>query len=158
MSLEQLYRKVNGKGPTILAVKSLSNEVFGAFASESWRKSNKKYFGTGEDFLFTSIYPDDAKAGCGGLSLYKWSKKNDYFQLGMEESLSLGGGGGVFGLSLDSTFSKCSTGSCLTFDNKPLTSISPFEAMRVEVWGFISRVEESSMGAGGGVQESKASS
>ncbi|KAH7649744.1 Oxr1p like TLDc domain containing [Cryptosporidium bovis] len=52
ISFGSFYRKVSGKGPSILVVRDTDGVVFGAFISESIRNS-ANYYGTGEMFVFT---------------------------------------------------------------------------------------------------------
>ncbi|KAH8741521.1 Oxr1p like TLDc domain containing protein [Cryptosporidium ryanae] len=52
ISFGSFYRKVSGKGPSILVVRDADGVVFGAFISESIRNS-ANYYGTGEMFVFT---------------------------------------------------------------------------------------------------------
>lgn len=41
--------------PVIILIKTSESEVFGAFCSTAWgeRKQERKFFGTGETFIFT---------------------------------------------------------------------------------------------------------
>ena len=60
ISLSTFYSKSELYEPTILVVKTRTNEIFGAYCSTSWAERNAKdergqrqaYFGTGETFLF----------------------------------------------------------------------------------------------------------
>ena len=60
ISLSTFYTKSELYEPTILVVKTRTNEIFGAYCSTSWAERNAKdergqrqaYFGTGETFLF----------------------------------------------------------------------------------------------------------
>lgn len=110
-SLSTLYHKVNGKFPTLLVVKSHLGQVFGAFVSDAWQTSPmsrfSSYYGTGESWLFTT-YPD--------FHVFPWSGKNSMFMFSNDESLALGGGGG-FGLFLNSDLSRGSSAPCGTFEN-----------------------------------------
>ena len=87
---------------------------------------SQHYFGTGETFLF-SIHPE--------VAVYRWTRRNAHYVLGGHNSLAFGGGG-AFGLHLDSSFERGSSGRCDTFDNAALGSSDAFRVVKVEVWGF----------------------
>lgn len=122
-TLVSFYDKTNDQGPTILVVKTDENEVFGGFASESWKKSSK-YYGTGETFLFR----------CNPFKVFLWSKKNNYFLFSRDDSIAFGGGG-RFGLWLDEEFSYGSGQECATFEGV-ISKEEDFKVYAVQVWKF----------------------
>lgn len=140
VSLKTLYAKTEEYEPTIIVIKTTSNEVFGAFCSSSWEhrkqcSKNISYFGTGETFLFT-LLPDRKK--------YPWVGYNrpdiarnaaSMFMAGDNSVLIIGGGGGN-AIMLDENLIHCRTEKTETFDNIPLCSTEDFECKVVEVFAF----------------------
>lgn len=129
-SLETLLILAKKQSPTLLVVKDADGNVFGGFASDEWHRAFH-YYGTGESFLFSFASPNAA----GGFAKYQWSRKNSYFMLCSDESLIMGGGGN-FGLFLDSDLSSGTSGACETFNSPPLTTSQEFVCVHVELWGF----------------------
>ncbi|XP_068614848.1 TLD domain-containing protein 2 [Brachionichthys hirsutus] len=124
-SLKTLYRKMAElDSPVLLVIKDMHKKVFGAFSSETFRVS-KHCYGTGETFLF-SFNPE--------FQAYRWSGENSYFVSGNLQSLQFGGGGGGFGLWLDSDLYRGSSFPCPTFHNKSLSSQEDFFIQYLEVW------------------------
>ncbi|CEG35131.1 hypothetical protein, variant 1 [Plasmopara halstedii] len=129
-SLETLLTLAKKQSPTLLVVKDAKGNVFGGFASDEWHRAFN-YYGTGESFLFSFANTSAA----GGFVKYQWSRKNSYFMLCSDESLIMGGGGN-FGLFLDSDLSRGTSGACETFNSPPLTVSQEFSCVQVELWGF----------------------
>ncbi|EEY57889.1 uncharacterized protein PITG_00476 [Phytophthora infestans T30-4] len=129
-SLETLLILARKQSPTLLVVKDAQGNVFGGYASDEWHHAFH-YYGTGESFLFSFASPSAA----GGFVKYQWSRKNSYFMLCSDESLIMGGGGN-FGLFLDSDLSRGTSGACETFNSPPLTTSQEFSCVQVELWGF----------------------
>ncbi|XP_066461612.1 nuclear receptor coactivator 7 isoform X2 [Eleutherodactylus coqui] len=126
-SLKTLYRNLCSlDSPVLLVVKDMDNQVFGAYATHPFRLSDH-YYGTGETFLFT--FSPDFKA-------FKWSGENSYFINGDTTSLELGGGGGRFGLWLDSDLYHGRSNPCSTFNNEILSKKEDFIVQDLEVWTF----------------------
>lgn len=126
-SLKTLYRNLCSlDSPVLLVVKDMDNQVFGAYATHPFRLSDH-YYGTGETFLFT--FSPDFKA-------FKWSGDNSYFINGDTTSLELGGGGGRFGLWLDSDLYHGRSNPCSTFNNEILSKKEDFIVQDLEVWTF----------------------
>ncbi|KAI4811096.1 hypothetical protein KUCAC02_014017 [Chaenocephalus aceratus] len=124
-SLKTLYRNMAClESPVLLVIKDTHKKVFGAFSSDPFKVS-KYCYGTGETFLF-SFNPD--------FQAYKWSGENSYFVGGNLESLQIGGGGGGFGLWLDSDLYHGSSFSCPTFNNESLSTKEDFIVQDLEVW------------------------
>ena len=136
-SLRTALMRLDGRGPSLLAVLDSNGHLFGGFASESWHVS-RHYFGTGESFLYEA-HPT--------LRVYPWSGANPHFLLAFPDSIAFGGGG-QFGLWLDEAFEYGSSGRSSTFGNEPLTTAAKprlgdddstaaeFRVMRAEFWGF----------------------
>uniref|UniRef100_A0A8C5MJZ8 Nuclear receptor coactivator 7 n=1 Tax=Leptobrachium leishanense TaxID=445787 RepID=A0A8C5MJZ8_9ANUR len=126
-SLKTLYRNLSClDSPVLLVTKDMDNQVFGAYATHPFRLSDH-YYGTGETFLFT-FNPD--------FKIFKWSGENSYFINGDISSLEIGGGGGRFGLWLDSDLYHGRSNSCSTFNNEMLSKKEDFVVQGVEVWTF----------------------
>jgi LysM repeat protein len=126
ISFHTFYSRVYDKGPNILVIEDSKNYVFGAFVSEYWKPS-RGYYGAGQSFLFT-LYPE--------WNVYQWTGINDYVMYSTENEIALGGGGGTFGLWIDSDFLYGSSGYCETFMNNCLASTTDFKCTVVECWGF----------------------
>ncbi|XP_069582187.1 nuclear receptor coactivator 7 isoform X2 [Ranitomeya imitator] len=126
-SLKTLYRNLFSlDSPVLLVIKDMDNQVFGAYATHPFRLSDH-YYGTGETFLLT--FNPDFKA-------FKWSGDNSYFINGDTTSLELGGGGGGFGLWLDSDLYHGRSNTCSTFNNDVLSKKEDFIVQDLEVWTF----------------------
>ncbi|XP_075780225.1 nuclear receptor coactivator 7 isoform X3 [Pelodiscus sinensis] len=126
-SLKTLYRKSASLDcPVLLVIKDMDNQIFGAYATHPFRFSDH-YYGTGETFLYT-FSPN--------FKVFKWSGENTYFINGDISSLELGGGGGRFGLWLDSDLYHGRSNSCSTFNNDILSKKEDFIIQDVEVWTF----------------------
>ncbi|XP_052003132.1 nuclear receptor coactivator 7-like [Xyrauchen texanus] len=127
-SLNTLYRHMADiDRPVLMVIKDMDNQVFGAFSSDAFKVSCYCY-GTGETFLY-SFSPEFQK--------FHWSGENSYFVRGFLDSLQMGGGGGYFGLWLDSDLYHGSSYSCNTFYNQPLSLHHDFTVQDLEVWTFI---------------------
>lgn len=151
ISLNTFYSRVKDEGPSILLVKDKNNyvskhsnsalnigQIFGGFASESWRIETH-FYGSGESFLFT-LEPKTA--------VFHWAnKQNKNFLCSRRDFIAMGGGyvnafcwcwlrSNHFGLWLDSDLDKGSSSPSETFGNPCLASSEDFEISVVEVWGF----------------------
>ncbi|XP_074593014.1 GTPase-activating protein skywalker-like [Brevipalpus obovatus] len=147
-SLNTFFTKTENIEQTILLIKTVENEVFGAFCSASWsdwsntakKGSNKQYFGTGESFLF-SLKPK--------IRFYPWVGKREnhkdsgrtipascqLFMAASPKMITIGAGGGM-GIWLDENLTNGKTERCDTFDNEPLCSSREFTCAIIEVIGF----------------------
>lgn len=126
VSLNTFYMKTRNRGPSVMLVEDSEGFVFGAFVSESW-EVRKGFYGTGESLLFT-LFP--------AFNVYSWSGLNDYFMFAREDQMAIGGGGGKFGLWLDSEFLQGASAPCDTFLNSTLASQEYFQCAVMECWGF----------------------
>uniref|UniRef100_K3WGT4 Oxidation resistance protein 1 n=1 Tax=Globisporangium ultimum (strain ATCC 200006 / CBS 805.95 / DAOM BR144) TaxID=431595 RepID=K3WGT4_GLOUD len=131
-SLHTLLVLTRGQSPTLLVIKDDQGNVFGGFGSDEWHRATQ-YYGNGETFLFS--FANHKGSNNAGFTKYPWSRRNSYFMLCSEESLVMGGGGS-FGLYLDSDLASGTTGACETFSSRPLVSAQEFSCVHVEVWGF----------------------
>eukprot|EP00347_Sterkiella_histriomuscorum_P023518 403334335 len=114
---------------TLLVIKDTNGWIFGGFCSEPW-KSTTKFYGTGENFLFTFKDRDEP-------IVYNWSGLNDQLQWANDVSIGLGGGTlGRFGIYLKDHFYKGSSSNTSTFNNEILSSGPDFNCTLFEVWGF----------------------
>ncbi|XP_036362769.1 GTPase-activating protein skywalker-like isoform X2 [Octopus sinensis] len=140
VSLRTLYVMTEEYEPTIIVIKTLTDEIFGAFCSSSWsnRKQSSKnisYFGTGETFLFT-LKPEQKKFPWIGYSRPDISRNAaSMFMAGDSSVLIIGGGGGT-AIMLDENLLRCRTEETETFGNPPLCSSKDFECKVVEIFGF----------------------
>ena len=126
--LSSLYQRCREHpGPSVIVVMDTGRHVFGGFVDSTWELQPRlQFFGNGECFLFKAL-PQ--------LEVYRWTRKNGHMMLAARDSLALGGGG-HFGLWLDSELEHGNSNESSTFDNLPLGSAEEFEVVSVEVWGF----------------------
>jgi hypothetical protein len=102
--------------------------VFGALLECPLQPTPKrKYQGTSQTFLFTTIY--------GEPRIFRPTGANRYYLMCMNEFLAFGGGGN-FALCLDEDLLKATSGPSETFGNECLASSTEFELKNVELWGF----------------------
>jgi hypothetical protein len=128
ISINTMYAKVHEKGAMVIVVEDSKGYVFGGYASEYFRPS-QRYYGTGESFLFR-LHPQ--------IDVYPWPNSNNFFIFSSEHFISMGGGdSGKYGLYLDADFATGTSGYSNTYHNKPLASSEFFECALVEIWGFV---------------------
>mmetsp|Transcript_38 Transcript_38/g.107 ORF Transcript_38/g.107 Transcript_38/m.107 type:complete len:490 (+) Transcript_38:189-1658(+) len=127
-SLQTFYAKTARRSPTLIAIRDSEDNVFGCYAPVPWKQSHA-YYGTGETFLF---------AAQPRVVVYKWAHSNSFFQLSGHDSLAVGGGG-HFGLWVDSEFNIGNSGRSETFDNEPLSPHGDFHCVVFEAWTFVPR-------------------
>jgi len=126
-NLNTLITKCADWQPSILLVKSRSQNIFGAFVTCTYEKS-QYYRGSGQMFLFR-MSPEAKK--------YTWSRQNSYFfMIDASPSLKIGGGAGS-GLYLDGELDYGFSTHCETFDNEPLNGEEKdFQCIDLNVFGF----------------------
>ncbi|KAJ8539695.1 hypothetical protein K7X08_013947 [Anisodus acutangulus] len=129
ISLRTLIRKsANTSGPCLLITGDKQGAVFGGLLEAPLRPTAKrKYQGTIQSFVFTTVY--------GEPRLFRPTGANRYFYLCMNEFLALGGGG-HFALCLDGDLLSGNSGPSDTFGNLCLAHDEEFELKNVELWGF----------------------
>ncbi|XP_025206279.1 TBC1 domain family member 24-like isoform X1 [Melanaphis sacchari] len=141
-SLTTFYVRVEHHEPTLLLIKTCTNEVFGAYCSSKWIERNKKddrgnrqaYFGTGETFIF-SLYPGKAKYPWVGMEIDNVHHANELFMAADQKMITIGGGDGQ-AIWMDENVRYGKTESCSTFNNPPLCKSRDFEIKVLEVYGF----------------------
>ncbi|KAI1719089.1 TLD domain-containing protein [Ditylenchus destructor] len=138
-SLATLYRKMSEwteeLSPVLLVIRDVQGHVFGAVASTALRPA-EHYYGTGDScllFRFTGEYPHTRE-----LRSYTWTGDNQFFVNATRDFLSMGGGGGHYGLWLDADLNNGRTQKCATFDNEPLAGgeSEDFVVQFIEAFGF----------------------
>ncbi|XP_009136175.1 TLD domain-containing protein 2 [Brassica rapa] len=129
ISLRTLLRKsAELPGPCLLVAGDKQGAVFGAMLECPLTTTPKrKYQGTSQTFLFTTIY--------GQPRIFRPTGANRYYYMCMNEFLAFGGGGS-FALCLDEDLLKATSGPSETFGNECLASSAEFELKNVELWGF----------------------
>ena len=98
-SLDILKRYCRAATHTIIAIETTNGEVFGAFTSAPWR-TNNKYFGTGESFLWRMRHNRNKDVHSlfeqaqleTEIDIFPYNNTNDYIQLCTHDTLALGGG------------------------------------------------------------------
>lgn len=126
ISLRTLIRKsAELSGPGLLIVGDRQGAVFGGLLDCPLKPTAKrKYQGTNQSFVFTTIY--------GQPRLFRPTGANRYYYMCLNDLLGVGGGGN-FALCLDEDLLTGTSGPCDTFGNKCLAHSPEFELKNVEV-------------------------
>ncbi|PKA65120.1 hypothetical protein AXF42_Ash013241 [Apostasia shenzhenica] len=126
ISLKTLLRRsASFPGPCLLIVGDMQGAVFGGFLDCPIKPTAKrKYQGTNQTFVFTTIY--------GEPRLFRATGANRYYYLCLNDILAFGGGGS-FALSLEEDLLHGTSGPCETFGNLCLAHSEEFELKNVEV-------------------------
>jgi len=132
-SLSSFYRRcsTSTSGPTLLCIKDIDDNIFGALVSAPISIS-EHFYGTGESFLFTAS---------PRFRMFKWSGENPHFARGNVNHFTVGAGEGQFGLWLDSSLCQGRTQACSTYNNPPLVGEEgagggDFVVKTIECWAF----------------------
>ncbi|ESN92336.1 hypothetical protein HELRODRAFT_115966 [Helobdella robusta] len=142
-SLITFYSKIEGHDPTLIVIQTSTDDLIGCYCTGDWierRKNlgssgtNSKYFGSGENFVFT-LHPKTAKYGWVGLNV-KLKPGASFFATGDSSRISIGGGNGE-AIYLDDCLCNGSTNHCDTFDNPPLVVGGRFKVHILEVFEFV---------------------
>ncbi|KAK8278928.1 hypothetical protein V6Z12_D09G077100 [Gossypium hirsutum] len=127
ISLRTLIRKSTElpAGPSLLITGDREGAIFGAMLECPLIPTpRRKYQGTNQTFVFTSIY--------GVPRLFRPTGANRYYYMCLNDLLALGGGAN-FALCLDGDLLNGTSGPCETFGNKCLAHNEEFELKNVEV-------------------------
>lgn len=129
ISLRTLIRKsAELSCPGLLIVGDMQGAVFGGLLDCPLKPTAKrKYQGTNQAFVFTTIY--------GPPRLFRPTGTNRYYYMCLNDLLALGGGGN-YALSLSEDLLTGTSGPCDTFGNLCLAHSPEFELKNVELWGF----------------------
>lgn len=129
ISLLTLLRKsADLPGPCLLVTGDMQGAVFGGLLNGPLIPTPKrKYQGTNETFVFTTLY--------GAPRLFRPTGANRYYYLCMNDLLAFGGGGN-FALCIDGDLLSGTSGPCETFGNLCLAYSPEFSLKNVELWGF----------------------
>ncbi|KAF0689705.1 Aste57867_18866 [Aphanomyces stellatus] len=123
-NMTTFYQRTQDKGPTIVAIKDATDQVFGAFTPSSL-KHTKNVYGNGRAFVFQHA------------TVYGWSGLDSNFVYGgPNKSIVWGGGTSGLALCLQLDEARGFTQPCVTFDSPELTHPPQFDCWAVEVWGF----------------------
>lgn len=132
-SLSSFYRRcsTSTSGPTLLCIRDIDDNIFGALVSSPIVIS-EHFYGTGETFLFTAT---------PRFRMFKWSGENPHFARGNVNHFTVGAGEGQFGLWLDSSLCQGRTQACSTYNNPPLVGGEgagggDFVVKTIECWAF----------------------
>ncbi|XP_020578943.1 oxidation resistance protein 1 isoform X2 [Phalaenopsis equestris] len=129
ISLRTLIRRsASVTGPCLLVVGDMQGAVFGGLLDSPLKPTIKrKYQGTNQTFVFTTIY--------GEPRLFRATGANRFYYLCLNEFLAFGGGGS-FAICLEDDLLRGSSGPSETFGNLCLAHSENFELKNVELWGF----------------------
>lgn len=132
-SLSSFYRRcsTSTSGPTLLCIRDIDDNIFGALVSSPIVIS-EHFYGTGETFLFTAT---------PRFRMFKWSGENPHFARGNVNHFTVGAGEGQFGLWIDSSLCQGRTQACSTYNNPPLVGDveaggGDFVVKTIECWAF----------------------
>lgn len=112
--LSTLYQKTQSNEPLLILIEDTHGCVFGAYASKSLScTADKKFYGTGETFLFT-LKPQQKK--------YAWDATCDNYSfiMALKDMIAFGAGPQGHGLCVDQNLEFASTSHCSTYENDPL--------------------------------------
>jgi hypothetical protein len=127
ISLQTLYVNCFEQGPCLVVIKTEDFETIGAFSPESFLINQRKYYGSGESFIF-SFKNDQYKT-------YKWTKANENFIFSSKNYLSFGAPKPAICINEDLLHG--SSYASDTYGNQQhLTSRQDFDCYVVEVWGL----------------------
>uniref|UniRef100_A0A1I7RMQ6 Oxidation resistance protein 1 n=1 Tax=Bursaphelenchus xylophilus TaxID=6326 RepID=A0A1I7RMQ6_BURXY len=138
-SLATLYRRMQEwkeeMSPVLLLIRDVEGHVFGAVGSTALTPQDH-YYGTGDSsllFRFTGEYPHTRE-----LRSYTWTGDNQFFINASKDFLSMGAGGGHYGLYLDADLFNGRSQRCATFNNEPLAGgiKEDFQIQFIEAFGF----------------------
>ena len=121
--LRTLYRNACDFGATVLVIRDHTHTVFGGFLSEPWRVT-KRYYGTGESFLFTFKN--------GTFRAFHPTLMDEYYAISDLQAIIFGGGG----LFVASDLVSGRSTYCDTYANEDLAGEVDFKILDMEVWGF----------------------
>ncbi|KAK1304897.1 hypothetical protein QJS10_CPB11g01150 [Acorus calamus] len=129
ISLQTLLRKsADLSGPCLLITGDMQGAIFGGLLDCPLKPTAKrKYQGTNQTFVFTTIY--------GEPRLFRATGANRYYYICLNDLLALGGGES-FALRLDEDLLHGTSGPSGTFGNLCLAHNPEFELKNVELWGF----------------------
>ncbi|KAL3828294.1 hypothetical protein ACJIZ3_017096 [Penstemon smallii] len=129
ISLHTLLRKsASVSGPCLLITGDKQGAVFGGLLDcPLMPTAKRKYQGSNQTFVFTTIY--------GEPRLFRPTGANRYFCLCLNDMIALGGGTN-FALCLNEDLLSGTSGPCETFGNMCLAHDQEFELRNVELWGF----------------------
>uniref|UniRef100_A0A915APS6 Oxidation resistance protein 1 n=1 Tax=Parascaris univalens TaxID=6257 RepID=A0A915APS6_PARUN len=138
-SLSTFYRKMmewdEEMSPILLIIRDCEENVFGAIASTRLLPS-EHFFGTGDSCLLFK-FVTDPDTNEKELHSFAWTGDNQYFVKASKDSLSMGAGGGHYGLWLDADLNHGRSLRCQTFDNEPLAGDrEDFNIQFLEAFGF----------------------
>ena len=126
-ALRTMYRNACEFGATLLIIEDTTHTVFGGFVSEPWRVT-KRFYGTGESFLFTFKGSE--------LRAFHATLLNEYYVISDLQAVIFGAGvqSGLF-LAADLVNGRSSY--CDTYGNNDLAGTEEFKILNLELWGFV---------------------
>lgn len=156
-SMATLLSKSYHSPRTVLAIETISGDVFGAFTSSPWLNNGNQYYGSGESFLWKIKRANDStkENKIDNLEVFPWAGTNRNIQLANTKKLVLGGDEPEsaenndygqetkfwgFGITLSDNLSRGSSNCCMTYKSPSLLNDSEngefFEVSNVELWSL----------------------
>ena len=127
-ALRTFYSKCEGISNSVLVVKDNENNIFGAYASDTF-SPQCQFYGTGECFLF-SFFKENR------IHVYNSTGKNDHYMYCDHEQICFGCSDDYFSLALTNDFLDGYSKETQTYDNECLTKSDKFTIVKLELWGF----------------------
>ena len=131
-SLITFYSKTREWDTTVLLVEDEHGWKFGGYCTEAWRQAGKKFFGSGQNLLFSFEGLDDPM-------VYMWGGSSDQHMYGDDKSIGLGGSKqeGRFAFYLHSNLYRGSSYPVESYSNQqPLSKKEDFKCYKLEVWAL----------------------
>jgi hypothetical protein len=148
VSYSTFYKKLKDNGPSVMLIKTTTDDLFGAFCSHGWHISGA-FYGNGETFVFSFGKVKDASEIDTKDKILKkfecWrsTDKTSAFMFSDKDTIAIGGGGksgGSAAILIDGSFNKVSSAPTATFGNKkPIVDSgnTNYGTIRdLEVWTF----------------------
>ena len=130
-SLITFFQHCKEYDTTVVVVQDECGYKFGGFCTEAWRCAYK-FFGNGENFLFTFREADDPDTYC-------WQGNGDQHMYADDHSIGLGGSTakGRFAFYLSSNLYLGSSVKVESYENEQLSKNSDFKCQHLEVWAIV---------------------
>ena len=129
-SLQTMYERCRDFDTTVLVVQDTQGYVFGGFCTEAWDEMFK-FFGNGDNFLFTYGTAMDVKVHC-------WQGEDDQHMYADKNLIGLAGSKvkGRFALAIRDGFLKGSSVQTSAYGNEVLSKTSDFRIKMFELWAL----------------------
>ena len=113
-------------------VKDEDGHVFGGFCNEAWACKHNKFYGNGQNFLFSFGETDLP-------NVYRYTGDGDQFMFSDDKTIALGGSRqkGRFSLCLTDDFKRGSSMKTEIYNNEVLSKKLDFRITALEIWAIL---------------------